>query len=820
MKPKLPVLLFFLCFFSIFRLFAQDDNSYKTPPKEIEELVLAKPTPTVDIDRKATWMVIMERSSFPGIEELAEPELRIAGLRIDPSNFGPSRGIHMVNIQLKNIQTKQITDIKDLPKHMQAGGIQWSPDETQFAFTNTTSTGIDLYRVSIADKKAYKVNKTPLNMVLGGMGGSYSWLGNNMLLYRAVANSLQSLPPKPLAPKGPNIQESLGKQAASATYEDLIKTPYDETLFEFYATSQIIKSDFTNEVKVGVPALYSRVSISPDGNYLLVQKLSKPFSYLVPSNGFPTTIEVLGINGESKKVLASNPSSEGNPRGNDAVSPNPRSFEWRADKPATICFVQALDKGVGRSKAEYRDALYSTTPEDKEAPKEMIKTKMRMRNIDWGNDQLALVYENSSANSRSRIDIFNPSTGMLDSLFERSSKDAYSDIGSPVTVRNKFGKEVLYTNTGNTQILLTSQGASPEGAMPFIQSYSLKEKKGKILWRCQAPFYESIQEVIDPEKMILITQRQSQTDVPNYYIRDLRKKSAIGTPITDFKNPYALLEGVKKQKIFYKRADGINLTADLYLPKNYDKKDGPLPVFIWAYPAEYKSAADAAQVRGSQYMFTRLGYSSPIFWVTQGYAVLDNTEMPIVGENGQEPNDTFVPQLYENAHAAIQTVATMGVGDSNRVAVGGHSYGAFMTANLLAHTTLFKAGLAQSGAYNRTLTPFGFQNEERTFWQDPDLYFKMSPFNYADKIKTPLLLIHGEADDNSGTFPIQSERLFNAVKGHGGTVRLVYLPYEAHGYAAKENILHMLWEQNTWLDRYVKNAKPVANGDANGKKAF
>jgi dipeptidyl aminopeptidase/acylaminoacyl peptidase len=360
----------------------------------------------------------------------------------------------------------------------------------------------------------------------------------------------------------------------------------------------------------------------------------------------------------------------------------------------------------------------------------------------------------------------------------------------------------------NGELLLRSQGSSPEGDLPFVQSYNLKTGKGNILWRCQAPFYETVVDVLDPEKLIMLTSRESQTEAPNYYIRDLKKRSLIGTPITDFTNPYKAMEGVSKQKINYKRADGVGLTGDLYLPKGYDaKKDGPLPVLIWAYPREYKSAADAAQVRGSRYTFTRVGYGGPIPWVTQGYAILDNAEMPIVGEGNKEPNDNFIPQLYLNAHAAIQALAKMGVGDSNRVAVGGHSYGAFMTANLLAHTKLFKAGIARSGAYNRTLTPFGFQAEERTYWQAPEVYFNMSPFSFADKIKTPLLLIHGEMDNNPGTFPIQSERLYNAVKGHGGTVRFVQLPFESHGYSAKENLLHLLWEQTQWLNTYVKEAK-------------
>jgi len=291
--------------------------------------------------------------------------------------------------------------------------------------------------------------------------------------------------------------------------------------------------------------------------------------------------------------------------------------------------------------------------------------------------------------------------------------------------------------------------------------------------------------------------------------------------VTHFANPYPQMQGVRQEKIYYKRADGIDLSAELYLPKGYDsKKDGPLPVFIMAYPIEFNSASDAAQVRGSKNYFPLIGWGSPIFWVTQGFAILDRAEMPIVStDSSKKPNDDFVNQLRLNAEAAIRKLSEMGVGDSTRVAVGGHSYGAFMTVNLLAHTHLFRAGIARSGAYNRSLTPFGFQNEERTYWQDPKLYYEMSPFSYADKIKTPLLLIHGEMDDNPGTFPIQSERLYNAIKGHGGTVRYVVLPYEAHGYRGKENLLHLLYEENAWLDKYVKKAEKNVPGNT-GSRAF
>ena len=403
---------------------------------------------------------------------------------------------------------------------------------------------------------------------------------------------------------------------------------------------------------------------------------------------------------------------------------------------------------------------------------------------------------------------YNTGTHSLEKLYDLAQTDAYNDPGDPVTTKNKWGREVIVTVDNGTKILMNNRtGSSAKGDLPFLAKFDLNTKKNDIIWRSAEGSYESVIDVLDPQRMTVVTRRETQTDVPNYFLKDLVRKIA-DRPLTAFANPYPQLEGVTKQKIFYKRADGVDLTGDLYLPKGYNKeKDGPLPVVMWAYPREFNSADDAAQVRGSAFRFPTVSWASPVFYVTQGFAVLDNAEMPIVAKDAQsKPNDNFVEQLKLNAEAAINKLADMGVGDRNRVAVGGHSYGAFMTANLLAHTALFKAGIARSGAYNRTLTPFGFQNEERTYWEAPELYYQMSPFSYADKIKTPLLLIHGEADDNPGTFPINSDRLFNAVKGHGGTVRLVMLPYEAHSYRGKENLLHMLYEQNQWLEKYVKNA--------------
>ena len=797
--------------------YTQDDAAYKLPPKDIADLLLAKPTPAVSLDSKAEWLLLSERNSYPSVEELAQPELRIAGLRFNPNNYAPSRQNFINNFTLKNMKTGTTYKVTGLPAPLLAGNITWSPSEKKIAFTQTTNTHVDLYIIDVATQKAAKVNKQALNILLG----DYTWLDDNNILYKVALKPASAAPPKPLMPKGPTTQENLGKAAPIRTFQDLIKTPYDEDLFAFYATAQLVKNTNGVEIPLGKPSIVTVNTLSPDKKYLLTRTIKKPFSYLVPAFGFNATVSINDLTGKTVKVLAELPSSETSPSGFDNVQNVQRAFDWRDDEPATITWCKALDSGLIKNKMEFHDAVYALGAPFTGEAKELLKTPMRYRGITWGNETLALVAEGSAGKQLARVSRFNPSTGQVEKLWERNTTDAYNNPGFPVLAKNKYGRPVLETVDNGSKLLMNNAvGSSPKGDLPFLAKFDLNTKQNEIIWRCQEGYYEFVEDVIDAGKLILLTRKESQKDVPNYYIKNLVLRMA-DVPVTAFTNPYPQLEGITKQKVSYKRADGVDLTGDLYLPKGYDaKRDGPLPVVMWAYPREFNSAADAAQVRGSQNRFTTISWASPVFWVTQGYAIFDNAEMPIVSlDSSKKPNDNFIEQLQMNAKAAIDKLSDMGVGDRNRVAVGGHSYGAFMTANLLAHTNLFKAGIARSGAYNRSLTPFGFQNEDRTYWQDPKLYFDMSPFSNADKIKTPILLIHGEMDDNQGTFPIQSERMYNAIKGHGGTVRYIVLPYEAHGYRGKENLLHMLFEQNAWLDKYVKNADKNKPGDTQ-KRAF
>ena len=797
------LLLLITCFLSLHAI-AQDAVNYQTPPQVIMDLALAKPTPGVSVDNKGEWMLIIERNSYPTVEELGQPEVRVAGMRINPNNFSLSRQNFINNFKLKNLKTGKEYKISGLPMNLLSTTAVWNEKQNKIAVTNVSASQVDLYVIDVAIQKAIKANKSPLNIV---MGGAFTWVDDNTLMYKTTIAPASAMPKRPITPKGPTVQENYGSASPRPTFQDLIKSPYDESLFEFFTKAQLVKNVNGVETKINAPAIYASASISPDKKYLLVRTISKPYSYAVPAGGFNSTVTIHDANGKLIKELAKLPSSETAPAGNDNVQDVPRAIEWRDDEAATVVWCKPLDGGLLKNAAEFRDAVYALPAPFTSEAKQIFKTKNRYAGTDWGNSNFALVYEVLRGKARTWMNRLNPLTGEMEVLMERSLNDAYADLGAPVTTKNQFGREVVIPE--NNQLLMNNTtGASPKGDLPFLSRFDLGTKKNEILWRCSEDAYELIVDVLDPKTLNLLTRRETQTTVPNYYLKNLTQKIA-NVQVTNFANPYPALEGIVKQKISYKRADGVDLTGDLYLPKGYDAaKDGKLPILMWAYPREFTNARDAAQVRGSKNTFIRINWGSPIFWVTQGYAVLDNAEMPIVATSpDKKPNDDFIEQLKLNARAAIDKLTEMGVGDSTRVGVGGHSYGAFMTAHLLSHTNWFKAGIARSGAYNRTLTPFSFQNEDRTYWQAPQLYFDMSPFSYAHKIKTPILLVHGEADDNTGTFPIQSERMYQALKGNGGNVRYVTLPYEAHGYRGKENILHLLWEEHMWLEKYVKEKK-------------
>jgi len=789
--------------------FSQEKLGYQKPPAEIAKLVEAPSTPLVSFTENGDWMLLMGRPGYGSIEDLAQDELRIAGMRINPATSGPSRSSGMNSLTLKNTTSGEEFPFTGLPSNPKISNVSWSPDESKIAFAHTTDSEIQLWLADVATRRAARVGQFKLVDV---MGSTITWMpdSKNMIVMTVPANR-GGYPQAPKVPAGPIIQATSGDAAPSRTYQDLLQNSYDETLFAYFATSSLMKISVDgNATSLNMEGLFKSYSLSPDGNYIKVETIQRPFSYLVPANSFPYDVDIHDVSGKHIKKIASIPLDENRPTGFDATVDQPRSFNWRADANALLYWVEAQDGGDPRKDVAVRDIVFALEAPFTGEKKAIAKTSLRYGGISWGDNNFALLSERWRATRTELTSIFDPSdpNKPLKELIRRSYDDIYNDPGSPITVRNEAGRRVLLRE-GN-KLFMTSTGGSPEGDMPFFSSFDVTTKQQEILWRCEAPYYERITKVVDLAKMHVITMRESENDVPNYQLRDLKANTI--KPITAFPHPTPELLGIQKELVKYKRADGVDLSAVLYTPQGYDKdKDGPLPVLMWAYPREYKSADVASQVRGSQYTFTRLSWGSPLYWVLRGYAIMDQTEMPIVGEGDTEPNDVFVQQLVANAEAAINKVVDMGVGDRNRIGVGGHSYGAFMTANLLAHTDLFAAGIARSGAYNRTLTPFGFQAEERTYWEAPEVYNTMSPFMNANKVDQPLLLIHGEADNNSGTFPIQSERFYNALKGHGATTRLVMLPHESHGYAAKESILHTLYEMDSWLEEHVKNAPTKPN---------
>lgn len=778
---------------------------YQLPNKDILDLADVNPAPRIMMNTEATTGVLLYRSMFKSIQELSEDEMRLGGLRINPKTNISSRTTYYTDLRIMDIQGSKEYLVTGMPEKPRISNVNWSNDQNKLSFTHTASDHIQLWIVNLETRNAYQLSDRPLN---ANMGAVATWLKDDKaLLVKTLPDNRKALIDKSnYVPSGPTVSVNEGQKAQNRTYQDLLSNPTDEHNFEVLAHSEIYKFNLDgSSVKWLNSAMYDEVSISPDGNYILLTEIQQPFSYIVPYYRFPQLSSVLDKNGKVVKIVLEAPLIEEMPKGFMAVQKGPRSMSWRADLPSSLTWAEALDGGDPNIEITERDAVYQWDAPFTSAKKHLLNTKLRYAGIVWGDDKLAVLYENWWNTRTLRTLSFNPSQPSQEKTLinERNYQDRYSDPGTFVTAKNQLGKYVLEQVNG--QLHLIGDGFSEKGIYPFVDSYDIKSGTTKRLFQASDETkLEEISSAIDISKGIVLTSLQSKNEYPNYYFRNL--KSGVLKQITSFPNPYKIISEVHKEVITYTREDGIELSGTLYLPVGYDRtKKQKLPMLLWAYPREFKDASTASQITSSPNEFTYPSYGSPIFWVNRGYAVLDDAAFPIIGEGDEEPNDSYIKQLVDNGKAAIDAVDQLGYIDRNRVGVGGHSYGAFMVANLLSHCDLFAGGIARSGAYNRTLTPFGFQSEERSYWEAPEVYYNMSPFMHADKMKTPLLMVHGEADNNSGTYPMQSERYFNALKGLGATVRLVMLPKESHGYAARESIMHLLWEQDQWLEKYVKN---------------
>ncbi len=777
--------------------------SYQRPHQDLADILEAAPLPAASLSPDQSTLALLERSSMPSIEELAQPELRLAGFRINPRTSNPSRAGVFVSLSLKNLETGQTRHLKGLPDPLQVRRMAWSNDSQRLAIAIANGDELHLWLADLGTGEAKHIPGLRLHELLGS---PMMWAPDGQsLLCRILPEGRGSAPTEPLVPQGPVVDENLGVKKAARTYQDLLASPHDEDLFTFHTTCQVARVTLDGEITLlGKPGPVRRMTPSPDGRYLLTETWHKPYSYLVPAGRFPRRLEIWDAKGELVTQIADLPLAEEIPVAYSAVRKGPRSVSWRSDADAQLCWVEALDEGDPAIEVDKRDRLFVWSAPFKDEPTAWMDLSLRYAGVQWGRGDLALVYESWWNTRNIKTWVVTPDDLEKEPriLFDRSWEDRYNDPGSPVSKDTERGGAVLRTTPDGECLYMVGAGASPEGNRPFLDRLNLKTGDSERIWRSSGPWYEQPVDMLDDHAHVILTRRESSEIPPNYFRRDLTTGEL--SPFTDFTHPSPQMLGASKELIRYKRADGVDLTAKLHLPAGYDAdKDGPLPVLMWAYPREFKNAQAAGQVRDSPHRFINVGWWSPQLWLLRGWAILDDATMPIVGEGDEEPNDTYIEQLVDSARAAIEEVARRGVGDPEKVAVGGHSYGAFMTANLLAHSDLFKAGIARSGAYNRTLTPFGFQAEERTFWEAPEVYVQMSPFVHADKIKTPLLLIHGAADNNSGTYPMQSERFYNALKGHGATARLVMLPHESHAYRARESIMHTVWETDRWLTRYV-----------------
>lgn len=794
---------------------------YRLPPPALQAIVDAPRPPQLNLSPKQDLVALLQTPALPGIDVVAQPELKLAGLRIHPRAFAQSRFSFGSDLWLLEVASGREIRFDGLPQPLGIATLAWSPDQRYLAFNriDPRAGANELWVVDVAARRARKLLSS-LNTVYGR---GYQWLPDSRrLLVQTQPAGQGAVPAIDTVPTGPAVQETqaTGTVRQIRTYQDLLKNAGDERLFEYYLRSQPVLVDLDGKAHAfGKPDLYLSLAPSPDGRHVLTQRIERPFSYLVPVPMFPRRIEVRDVRGAVEKDIAKLPLVDGLPTGNDAVRTGVRDIDWRSDAPATLVWAEAQDGGDPARAVEVRDRVMMQAAPFDTAPTVLAKLAYRYEGASWARGDLALIEESwwkTRQTRRWRVTPDRP--GSQELIHEGSSEDRYHDPGRPQTLRDDAGNPRLQLSADGKSLFLFGEGASPEGDRPFVDRFDLADKRTTRLFRSTAPYYEVPVALLDGNSGDgnggrLLTQRQSQTEPPNLALRDLSAPDAAPKALTHFPHPTPQLRDVRKELIRYKRADGVELTGTLYLPPNYDaRRDGPLPMLMYAYPGEFKSASAASQVTDSPYKFNAISYWGPLPFLAMGYAVLDDPSMPIVGEGDREPNDTYLQQLTADAQAAVDEVVRRGVADRNRIAIGGHSYGAFMTANLLAHTRLFKAGIARSGAYNRTLTPFGFQAEERNYWQAQPTYQAMSPFNYADKIKDPLLLIHGEQDNNPGTFPIQSERLYAAIKGLGGRARLVMLPNESHGYRARESILQLLAETNDWLDRYVKNAAPAESG--------
>jgi dipeptidyl aminopeptidase/acylaminoacyl peptidase len=781
---------------------------YRLPPQEIIDIVDAAPSPWTSLSPARDTLLLMHREALPPVAELARPMERLAGLRLDATLNGRHGPRSVIGLSLVDLESGEEREVS-LPADAGISSTSWSPDGSQIAFVMTRNDQLSLWVVDVERARARELVDGGINAVFSPLG----WMPDGeRLLVSLVDPERGPMPERPRVPSGPVTQEASGYEAPVRTYQDLLADEHDAALFAWLATSQLALVNTTGRTRVrevGEPGLYYSAEPAPGGDYILIGEMEQPFSFQVPWYSFPDRVFVTDLDGDEIATIARQPLADNVPIG--GVVTGRRSINWQASHPARLIWAEALDGGDPRVETDERDSAWALAAPFDGEPVEILRTEDRYYGTQFTSEgQLGFSMEydrDTRVIRRWLVDFADPSVEPR-LAEERNYQDSYANPGSALSVRNEFGRSVVGVHDG--YMYMAGDGATPEGDRPFLNRVSFDTFETTEIWRNSGENYEEVIGLTSPDASSFLTRWEDPVTPPNVRWHRSGEETA---EITDFANPHPQLNEISRELITYEREDGVPLSATLYLPAGYEEGD-TLPVLVWGYPLEYNDTSTAGQVSGSPYEFTRGAGTSPRFLVTQGYALLENATMPIVGDDPETVNDTFIHQLVLSAEAARDVTVDMGFGDGERLAIAGHSYGAFMTAHLLAASDVFRAGIARSGAYNRTLTPFGFQSERRTFWAAPETYFELSPFMHADQINEPMLMIHGQMDNNSGTYPMQSERMFAAVKGNAGTARLVMLPYESHGYRGRESILHVLAESIDWLDRWVKPVEdPMGGGE-------
>lgn len=807
---------------------------YNQPPKEILDVMRASspPSPSLSPTRDRLMLVTMEE--YPSIAKVATPYLRLAGVRIEPANHSQhdTPGGYGIPPCVSAIDLVQVADGRQMKVKLPAGACPrrpvWSADGQRFAFENISADAVELW---VGDAKTGAVRRLPGVRLNQMFGDQMQWMPDQKTLLVKLVSAQKAPPAEAPGADGPGIQESLGATGQSSTYEnrDTLRNRHDEELFNYYGTSQLALVDAASGkiTPVGMPGLYEELDVAPDGRHAVVTEIRPPYSYVTTFDRFPKQIDIWDLSkGTGKganpvvREIAALPLADRVP--NRGVPTGPRNFTWRPTEAATLVWAEALDGGNPNVQAAERDKLMLLKAPFSAAPSEIARTEQRYAGLAWSEQPGIALLSDYDVNRKWQrtwqlnVDDAKNSRRLI---WDMSSDEKYADPGRPVRRQLANGASVIRVD-GDT-IYLSGAGSSPDGDRPFLDRFDLKTQKAERLFRSDKASYELFLGFAGNDTRRLMTWYQSATETPNAFVRTLGAATGSATAgepsyasssaaLTHLTDPTPQVRQIQKRLVKYKRADGIELSFTLYTPPGY-KEGTRVPTILNAYPMDYADASKAGQTTGSQATFTRLRQYRLL--LLSGYAIIDSAAFPIVGDP-RKAYDTYTEQLVANAKAAVDEAVRLGVTDPDRVGVTGHSHGALMTANLLAHSNLFRAGAATSGSYNKSLTPFGFQNERRSVWEAPDVYTKASTFFYADKLKTPLLIVHGGDDANPGTTPLQSVKLYEALRGNGGVTRLVMLPHEPHWYAARESNEQLVYEMLRWFDKYVKNAPPVGTQTA------